>query len=313
MRLYRNREDLPVLDRPTAVTIGNFDGLHLGHRALVDEILKAQKEKAYLPWVVTFEPHPVQVLHPERHLKRLFDLRDSFEELQSLGVEGLFAIPFSREFSQLSPEDFFQSYLWEPLRPGLLAVGYDFSFGAHRQGDYETLKTLCQEKSVELRRIPPVIVDGAPVSSSRIRKCLEEGDVTEVKRLLRRPFYLRGVVEKGFARGRQLGFPTANLHHFGESLPGSGVYVTRSWVSGNGYWSVTNVGYNPTFKGKSEFAPVKVESHLLDFAGDLYGTEMKLEFHARVRDEKKFDSVEVLRRQIEKDVEESRQWVKKNS
>lgn len=313
MRLYHNLEELPSFSEGTALTIGNFDGLHVGHRALVTRVLEASKKLGLKSVVVTFYPHPMQVLYPEKGLKRLFDLKDTFEELKALGVDGLFAIPFSREFSQLSPQEFFFKYIFKPLNPKFLVVGHDFNFGADRQGSFETLKQLAESQGVNVEKIAPVNVDETPVSSSRLRGLLAQGDVASMQKLLGRVFYIRGVVEKGFARGRQLGFPTANLRSFSESLPASGVYVTRAWVGGKPYWAVTNVGINPTFKGGSEFSPVKVESHLLNFAGDLYGVELKLEFHQHLRDEKKFQSVEDLRTQIEKDVDEAREWIKTRS
>ncbi len=315
MRLYRKLSELDgfktLFPQKSALTIGNFDGLHLGHQSLLSRVLRARNERGFSTLVLTFDPHPVQVLYPERGLKRLFDLKDTFEQLEVRGLDALFAIPFSREFSQLSPQEFFERYIFEPLNPGLLVVGHDFSFGADRAGSYETLKQLCDKRSIEIERIPPVISGGEPVSSSRIRKLLSTGDVSAAHQLLARPFYIHGLVEKGFARGRTLGFPTANLALAGETLPTSGVYMTRAHFRGKSYWSVTNVGYNPTFKGKSEFTPVKIESHLFDFNEDIYGIEIKLEFYEFVRAEKKFDSVEQLKQQIEKDVEWGRQWIQK--
>lgn len=309
MQIYHRREDLPVFKQGVALTIGNFDGVHLGHQKLIERVLKAQNELGCGSMVMTFDPHPVKVLRPEMGLKRLFDLRDTYEQLKTRGIESLFVIPFSREFSQLSPEQFFFNYIAGPLNPKFIAVGHDFSFGADRRGSFATLEKLCKQESIGLEKIDPVYWKGEVVSSSRIRSALNEGEVDKARELLGRPFSIRGVVEKGYARGRQLGFPTANLRVLGESLPASGVYVTRTCNKDQTYWSVTNVGYNPTFKGKSEFSPVKVESHLLKFAGDLYGVELKTEFFQKVRDEKKFDSVEQLRAQIEKDVEWTRQWV----
>ena len=315
MRLYRKLSELESFkalfpQRRSALTIGNFDGLHLGHQALLERVLEAGKAKGFSTLVLTFEPHPVQVLYPERGLKRLFDLKDTFEELGRRGLDGLFAIPFSREFSQLTPQQFFERYIFEALNPGLLVVGHDFSFGADRAGSFDTLNQLCKARGIEIERIQPVIFDGEPVSSSRIRKLLANGDVALAHKLLKRPFYIHGVVEKGFARGRTLGFPTANLALAGETLPTSGVYMTRAHFRGQSHWSVTNVGYNPTFKGKSEFTPVKIESHLLDFNEDIYGLEIKLEFYEAIRAEKKFDSIEQLKQQIEKDIEWGRKWIK---
>lgn len=313
MRLFHKLEELPSFPEGTALTIGNFDGLHVGHRALVSKILEASKGSSLKSLVVTFHPHPMQVLYPEKGLKRLFDLKDTFEELKALGLDGLFAIPFSREFSQLSPQEFFFKYVFKPLNPKFLVVGHDFNFGADRKGSFETLRQLAESHGVKVEKIAPITVGEGPVSSSRLRSLLAQGDVASMQMLLGRVFYIRGVVEKGYARGRQLGFPTANLRSFSESLPASGVYITRVWVGGKAHWAVTNVGVNPTFKGGSEFSPVKVESHLLNFAGDLYGVELKIEFHQHLRNEKKFQSVEDLRTQIEKDVDEAREWIKAKS
>ncbi|MCB0411338.1 MAG: bifunctional riboflavin kinase/FAD synthetase [Bdellovibrionales bacterium] len=308
MRIYHHLADVPAALPATAVTIGNFDGVHKGHQALLHRVFELARQPLVESLVMTFDPHPVQVLRPDQNLRRLLPLSESAERLKMAGVEHLFVVPFSREFSQLDPAEFFNSYLSRPLKPRAIIVGHDFSFGANRAGHFENLKLLGQPLGIHVEQLGPVLMKGEPVSSSRIRRAIAEGQVELAHELLGYPFFIRGMVEKGFARGRQIGFPTANLRVFGETLPFTGVYLTRSFVNGESYWSVTNIGVNPTFKGKSEFVPVKVESHLLDFAGDLYGSDMKLEFWQRLREEKKFRSVSELRTQIEEDVE----WARKN-
>jgi riboflavin kinase / FMN adenylyltransferase len=281
------------------VTIGNFDGVHLGHRELIAEVRRQSAETKSLSCVFTFEPHPVQVLFPERKLRRLFPREDQVEQLALLGMDYLVVQPFSRALSQTPPVEFLENYILKALNPISLVVGYDFSFGANRQGSVEGLEEFSRKSGIGLKVIPPFEVGGVIASSTRIRRAITEGEITLANKLLGRRFYLQGLVEKGDQRGTKIGFPTANLAAVTECIPLKGVYATQTRVNGKSLRSVTNVGTNPTFLTSDD---VRVETHILDFDLFIYGQEITVEFISRIRDEQKFSSVEELKRQIEADV-----------
>lgn len=298
---------LPSPLNRSVVTIGNFDGVHRGHRELISQVAKEAQNRGVVSVVLTFHPHPIQVLFPEKGLKRLFDLTDLQEQVADLGIDYLIIEPFSREFSQLPPEKFIQDWLYQPLCPEVVVVGYDFSFGANRSGSIDVLKKSGERLGFSVQAIEPVSLEGQVASSSRIRQAVAQGQMREACQMLGRPFSVRGVVEKGDGRGRKLGFPTANLRMFSETYPKSGVYATCVTLNGKSYPSVTNVGQNPTFKQEGALAPLRVETHLLDVSLDLYGEEFTLEFISYLREEKRFANIEDLKAQIQRDVNKARE------
>jgi len=308
MQVWKGIHNRPVSKTPCVVTLGNFDGMHHGHQELLKVVQERAKALNALKIVMTFDPHPVQVLYPERGLKRLFPKEDLAEQLEKRGFDELILEPFSREFSQLKPENFFSDYLLKPMNLKALVVGHDFSFGVDRSGNLDKLKKFCLDSKVELDVIQPLAKEGGVISSTRIRKALQESDVEQATQLLGRPFYLRGLVEKGDQRGRQLGFPTANISPQNEIIPHNGVYLTRVSVQNKIYMAITNVGLNPTFN--SPVLKPRVESHLLDFDGDLYGLKMQVEFLRHRRAEKKFASVQDLVAQIRQDAQWAREQIK---
>lgn len=288
---------------PTIVTIGNFDGVHLGHRKLIERVIAASRTHAARSVVFTFDPHPVQVLFPERKLKRLFPREDQCDQLREMGVDALVIEPFSRQLSQTAPAEFLKNYIFEPLNPRGLIVGYDFSFGANRQGGVAQIEEITRKRKLLLEIVPAFEAAGGVVSSTRIRQTIAAGDMGLARELLGRPFYVQGLVEKGNQRGRRLGFPTANLTVQNECLPSIGVYATWTWVRGKRYQSATNVGRNPTFQ---DDGPVSVESYILRFDDYIYGEAVRVEFAERLRAEKKFSSVDELKAQMTLDVESAR-------
>lgn len=283
--------------------MGSFDGLHLGHRQLIHRVLEA-KGRGFLAAVLTFDPHPRRVLDPEKSLKRLFSLDDQVQVLTDLGVDEFIVEPFTHDLAKMTAEDFFLHHLHRYLHPAEITVGYDFRFGAGRSGDFETLKTLCETKKIKLEQVPVFLVNGEPVSSGRIRKHLENGNVKTASELLARPFYLTGTVVRGEGRGRQIGIPTLNLNLTSETFPKEGVYAT--WVRIGSrlkkFSSVTSIGRNPTFVDESK-APLKIETHVLDFSEQVYGENVVLYFVDKIRDQKKFSGREELIRQIHLDIE----------
>ena len=246
------------------------------------------------------------VLYPDRQLKRLFSFEDQRQQFEASGVDILVVEPFSREFSQLEPDRFVLEYVYRPLNPSHMIVGYDFSFGNSKRGSIDFLKTKGQELGFSLDVVAPVKVQGHLVSSTRIRQALVEGDVQLAHLLLGRAFYTQGLVERGAGRGRTIGIPTANLHVGGEIIPHGGVYAVGAIVDGVRHAAVLNIGTNPTFTAGGSGAPVTVECHILDFDADLYGKEIRIEFVQRLRDEKKFSGVAELVLQIKADSERAR-------
>lgn len=289
----------------SVLTIGNFDGVHLGHRELIRRVLERARKLAIPAVVMTFDPHPVQVLYPDRHLRRLFDPEDQRRELEKAGIDFLVIEPFSREFSQLSPGSYIQDWIFRPFHPDLLVVGYDFTFGANKAGTLDVLSAKAADLGFEVDVVAPIRVDGQLVSSSRVRKAIAEGDVGLAAKLLGRCFYVSGIVEKGVGRGRTIGVPTANVRTAAETIPHEGVYA--AWVTIRGaqrHMAAVNIGRNPTFLGSSA-NPLTIEAHLLGFQGDLYGVPLTIEFVARLRHERKFPSKDALVAQIRADIRDA--------
>lgn len=301
MQILKGVAQLPGPLDSSVVTIGNFDGVHRGHQELLARLLEAGKRLSANPVVFTFFPHPTRILTPEKPVLRIFDVADQRERLGLLGVRYLIEEPFTTEFSKISAPDFFENFLVKNLRPRAVVVGHDFSFGSKRTGGQAFLESICAEKKIELQVVPAVQVDGRPVSSSRIREALARGDVEEAAHCLGRPYYLKGEVVMGVQRGRTIGVPTANLRPLVEFIPRLGVYVSRTRVGTQEFNSITNVGTNPTFHQEVQ-APLRVETHLFDFAGDLYGHEIRVELLKYLREEQRFPGVEELRRQIQNDL-----------
>jgi riboflavin kinase/FMN adenylyltransferase len=286
----------------TVLTIGVLDGVHLGHQELIGYLRRQALLRDYLPGVVTFRNHPLDVLSPHTHLPRLTSLEERTRLLQGLGVELIVPLSFTPELAQLSARDFV-ALLQKHLKMRGLVIGPDFALGRGREGDISALHSLGKERGFWVDVIPPKVINGEVVSSTSIRQALAKGDTAKVKRLLGRTHALIGQVGHGAERGRQLGFPTANLEiNSSQALPRDGVYATRANVAGHSYPSVTNIGTRPTF-GEGERT---VEVYLLDFEGTLYSQELRVELIERLRAEKRFSHPEDLKAQISRDVERAR-------
>ena len=308
MKLYKGISELPEPPKNVVATIGNFDGVHLGHQTILHHVRDHAARIQGTALAVTFRPHPLVLLKSlsEPHLLNTYEEKN--ELLAKHGMSVIVEEKFTREFSNTSPETFVNDFIVHGLAAHVLYLGYDFTFGKERAGSVETLKRLAEERGLEVHVVPPYEVDGKAVSSSRIRKALEAGRIEEANQCLGRPFFLSGLVWKGDGRGRKIGFPTANLKMEFRKTPRTGVYATRTFWKGKWYDSVTNIGYNPTFIAQTagEEHPIKVETHILDFDEDLYGQEIRVEFHAFLREEKKFSGVQELVKQIKHDVANTR-------
>lgn len=308
MKLYKGITELPEAPKNTVATIGNFDGVHLGHQAILHKVRVHADRIGGAAVALTFRPHPLVVLRPVAEPHLLNTYKERTELLHAHGVQIVVEENFTREFSNTSPEAFVNDYLVKGLAVKVLYLGYDFTFGKERAGSVDTLKRLAEERGIEVHVVPPLEIDGKTVSSSRIRKALDAGRIEEARDCLGRPFFLSGLVWRGDGRGRTIGFPTANLKMEYRKAPKNGVYATRTLWRGTWYQSVTNVGFNPTFVAQAagEEHPLKVETHFLDFDEDIYGEEIRVEFYQFLRDEKKFSGADELVRQIHEDVATAR-------
>ncbi len=301
------------LRRPV-LTIGNFDGLHVGHRAIMRTVVARARDLGGEAVVYTFEPHPRKVLRPDRPPQLLTTLDQKIELLEEMGIDIAIFEPFDREFAAMEPSTFVSEYIHRRIRPMEVFVGYDFRFGRDREGSMRLLTEMGPRLGFSVTIVPEVTIDGRDVNSTRIRELLSEGDVRETQRLLGRPFCTRGIIVEGQRRGRTLGFPTANISPQNEVLPGAGVYAGWARFVDDGdpargveIPSVMNVGRRPTFNDDMSFV---AEAHLIDFEGDVYGRRIDLTFERRLRAERKFAGPEELKVQIAKDVAEARRWLR---
>lgn len=282
---------------PMVITIGNFDGVHLGHRHLIKSI-RAQMKPGECLAIMTFVPHPLEILGPMSGflLNSYTERRDLFE---SLDIDYLLEVKFSRDFSTLSPEAFLQQFISSCANVERLYLGYDFSFGANKAGTFEFAASYLASKNIQVKMLDPSH-ELNPPSSTMIRNLLVGGDIQSANKLLGRKFYLSGRVVKGAGRGKIIGFPTANLEIESQRLiPGNGVYASYVTRRGQRLKSITNIGFNPTF---TDTKVKQVETFILDFSDDLYGEVLKVELSQKIRDEKKFSSASELVAQITADV-----------
>ncbi len=284
------------------LTIGVFDGVHRGHQHLISQLREHARQQSLLSGVVTFRRHPQEVLTPQIKPSFLADLAGRINLLKNEGVEIVVALSFTRELAELSPRRFI-GLLKKYLRMRGLVVGPDFALGLSREGNIDALRSLSRDIDFSVTVVPPIIINGEVVSSTAIRNALANGDMERVHTLTDRPFSLHGRVITGTGRGIKLGFPTANLSISpGQALPADGVYATWAYINDKTYESMTNIGKNPTFGDNQR----TVEVYVLDYHGDLYERELKIDIIERLRGEEKFNSAEELKKQVAEDVKQGR-------
>lgn len=302
MKIVQHTKDIQEL---FGATLGNFDGVHKGHVSMLAQA-KQQCRSRHLKFaVITFFPHPAQILKAQRAFL-LSEYDDRRTLLENEGVDILVEIPFTREFSSLTPELFIQEYIAAIDQLKLLCLGYDFAFGANKSGDIKTFQNLINQSEQAIIELDPFKQDNLAVSSSLIRDLIRKGRIIDVKELLGRNYKLKGLVVKGKGRGKGIGFPTANLQVPDEMItPSTGVYATRTLLKGKTYQSVTNIGFNPTF---NDSLKMTIETHLLDSIADFYNEVLEVEFLDKIREEKRFESIDDLKKQIALDAEIARQW-----
>lgn len=300
------------MDSPCVMAIGYFDGLHIGHQAVVGKALEIARQKGLPSAVMTFHPHPREVLGTAKFSQYLTPMQAKLNLLEQQGVEMTYLTKFDKNFSQITPEAFFEEVLTR-LDVKSVVVGFDFTFGHMGKGTAETLKRLAEGR-IDVHIVNPINIHGDKVSSTLIRERLLEGELDSASDLLGRPYSIQGTVVHGEGRGRTIGFPTANVEPIAEYLiPRQGVYAVRVTAEENQLeaFGVMNIGVKPTFH--REGAPATIEVHLYDFNGDLYGQRLNIELISFLRTEKKFNSVDMLIQQIRTDVEEgkkmARQWI----
>lgn len=303
MIVARTLEEFEHAVPRSCVTIGNFDGVHMGHRKLISRTHEKALANDLASVVVTFDPHPLRVLRGKTP-PFITMTQQKLELIANIGPHATLLLEFSREMAALSPQEFVSQYLVHGLGMEHMVIGYDYHMGRGREGNYETLARLGEKMGFSVERLAPVELDDDIVSSTRIRTLVEEGRVWDAHRLLGRFYQVRGEVVHGMKRGGDLlGFPTANLKLVDELHPMRGVYAIWVEVDGEVHPGVANIGFNPTFGNDA----LSVEAHIMDFSGDIYGKEILVHFVRRIRDEKKFNGIDELRAQIDKDTKTGRE------
>jgi riboflavin kinase/FMN adenylyltransferase len=309
LTLHVVRDPLRSTDLPRGgiATIGNFDGVHLGHRRILERVVARAREADRPSVAITFEPHPLSVLRPDSAPRRLQTLRQKEEALEAIGIENLLVIPFTRDFSLTEPEEFVRSVLCSRLAVSEVYLGSHFAFGRGKRGDIALLKRMGPECGFIASSVEEVVFEGEPVSSSRIRTAIARGDVVRANAMLGREYEIDGLVAKGDKVGRKIGYPTINLEPENELHPADGVYVTQIHIRsfGRRFDSVTNIGRRPTVY--EDYATV-IETFVLDFSSNVYGEHVRLFFFDRLREERRFPSVTALSDQIGRDIEETRKY-----
>ena len=298
MRLFHGTDNAEI-QRPTVLTLGVFDGLHLGHQLIMRTVVERARALGAVPTAITFDPHPRAVLHPQSSPPLLQTLDQKVEGFGVLGIEQTIVVRFTEEFSKIPADDFLRDVVMDRLHAREVYLGRGFAFGHNREGNIELLRQVSKELGFVAGEVPEVGLRGQRVSSSKVRELLAQGKVNLARRMLGRPYGVEGRVERGNERGHTLGFPTANLRPQNRVIPANGVYVTGTLIDGQWRRSVTNVGTRPTFETGSE---PSVETYVINWDGDLYGDVIRVRFLYRLRDEKKFGSLESLKTQIAKDV-----------
>jgi riboflavin kinase / FMN adenylyltransferase len=304
MKIFHGTENANIM-RPTVLTLGVFDGLHLGHQRIMQTVVERAKTVEAVATAITFDPHPRAVLHPESAPPLLQTLDQRLASFEVLGIEQAIVIKFDREFAGQPAEDFLSNIIRDRLHAVEVYLGKGFAFGKDRGGNIELLR----QKSIELGfvadEVEEVQIRGQRISSSAIRKRLAEGRINLARRMLGRPYGVEGVIIRGDRRGHTIGFPTANLKPHNRVIPRFGVYATTTLIDGIWRKSITNIGVRPTFESDAD---PSIETYIFGFEGDLYGDVLRVRFLHRIRDERKFNGIDELKAQIEKDTERARNY-----
>lgn len=304
MKIFHGIENANIM-KPTVLTLGVFDGLHLGHQRIMQTVVERAKAVGVNATAITFDPHPRAVLHPDSAPPLLQTLDQRLASFEVLGIEQAIVVKFDRDFASQPAEDFLTDIIHDRLHAREVYLGKGFAFGRNRGGNIELLKSKSNELGFVAEEVEEVQVRGARISSSAIRKLLAEGRVNLARRMLGRPYGVEGVIIRGNRRGHTIGFPTANLKPHNRVIPRYGVYATATLIDGVWRRSITNIGVRPTFEKTEE---PSIETYVFDFDGDLYGDVLRVRFLHRIRDERKFAGLDELKAQIEMDTHRARNY-----
>ncbi len=297
MKIFHGTDNANIL-RGTVLTLGVFDGLHLGHQRIMQTVVESAKANKLVPTVITFDPHPRAVLHPENSPPLLQTLDQRLANFEVLGIEQAIVVRFDKDFAAQDAKTFLHDIVHERLQAREVFLGKGFAFGKNRSGNITLLREMSRKLGFFADEVAEVRLRGTRISSSKIRQLLAEGRVNLARRMLGRPYGVEGQIIHGFERGRTIGFPTANLHPRNRVIPKYGVYATANLIDSVWRRSITNVGVRPTFEDEKN---PSIESYVFDFDGDLYGDVLRVRFLHRIRDERKFSGIDELRAQIERD------------
>lgn len=303
MALYFDIDSLPRFEN-AVLTIGTFDGVHLGHRTILNEVVRHTKEVKGESIVITFEPHPRKLLFPDQPIKLITPLQQKLDLIIKAGIHHVVVAPFTKEFSQLSAEQYIRDFLVKKFQPHSIVIGYDHHFGHDRKGDINLLKEQAAEYGYKVFEIPAQLIDEAAVSSTKIRKALAEGRIGDAGHMLGRNYTISGTVIEGNKLGRTIGYPTANIRHSEpeQILPAIGIYAVYAKWQDKSFKGMLSIGHNPTV---TDDKSIKTEVNIFDFDKEIYGDMLEIAFIARLRDEQKFDSLDALTEQLHKDKEDS--------
>jgi riboflavin kinase/FMN adenylyltransferase len=304
MKIFHGTENANIA-RPTVLTLGVFDGLHLGHQRIMQTVVDRAKAVGAVATAITFDPHPRAVLHPESAPPLLQPLDQRLANFEVLGIEQAIVVPFDKEFAAQPAEDFLNNIIHDRLHAKEVYLGKGFAFGKDRGGNIALLHEMSGKLGFLADEVDEVQIRGQRISSSKIRHLLADGQVNLARRMLGRPYGVEGVIIRGNRRGHTIGFPTANLKPHNRVIPRFGVYATATLIDGKWRKSITNIGVRPTFEADSE---ASIESYIFDYDGDLYGDVLRVRFLYRIRDERKFNGIDELKAQIEKDTRRARNY-----
>ena len=307
MRVHQTIENYNHKEQSAVLTIGTFDGVHIGHQKIIQRLNEIKNQTVERSMILTFYPHPRRVLDQSKDIKMLTTMEEKTQLLEKFGLNDLIIEPFTKEFSRLSALDFVREILVRQLQIKKLVIGYDHHFGKNREGNFEQLIEFGELYGFSVEKISAQEIESVSVSSTKIRRAIENGDLTTANKYLGYNYLLTGEIIKGKGIGRQINFPTVNLNIAEDYklIPKKGVYVVQAHFKQNMVYGIMNIGFRPTVGGKGQ----TIEVHLLDFKGDLYGKKLQVEVLSRLRDEKKFESMEDLANQISKDEKSARNWL----
>ena len=307
MAVFFNTDSLPAFNRPV-ITIGTFDGVHMGHRTILKQVVKHAEDTGGESILLTFEPHPRKIIFPDQPLKLLTPLDKKIELALQTGIDHIVVVPFTKEFAALSAQEYIEDFLVQKFKPEAIVIGYDHRFGHDRTGNIDMLKTYRPAHGYKVYEISAQLIDEAAVSSTKIRHALQDGKIDEANKMLGRPYEVKGIVSKGAQLGRTIGYPTANIVPTDSEklVPAVGVYAILAKRDNNkeACKGMLNIGYRPTVSNDMQLS---IEANLFDFNEDIYGETLEVSFIARLRDEQKFPSLDALKEQLAQDKEDALQ------